>query len=127
MLGRSALAPLLPTRAVARGLLVAALTLSAGTTAAQPVKVGELLAVCERGIAAGNVGVDAAACDWLAVPCECKSGRSADGLPRWCLPDSASVDAAMLAVVGALRRYPDRDADAEPVVADILSRLYPCD
>jgi hypothetical protein len=88
--------------------------------------VAELLAVCEGGRAAGNRGVDAAICEWYAVPCDCKPARTDADAQRWCLPQSESLDSAMLRVVGELRRVPDRAAAAEQVVPGILSRLYPC-
>ena len=44
--------------------------------------VEELLAVCERGRAAGGVGVDAAMCEWYAVPCDC-TGKAPDVGQRW--------------------------------------------
>jgi hypothetical protein len=89
--------------------------------------VGELRTVCARAIAAGNQGVDAAMCEWYAVPCDCKLTRPDVGWPRWCMPASVSVDQAMLAVTARLSDAPDPGADAGPVVAEILSRLYPCD
>jgi len=96
------------------------------TAPADSPSVAQLLAACERGLAAGNVGVDAAFCEWYAVPCDCKV-TGTDEPPRWCLPSSESIDTAMRRVVTALRAYPSPDDDAEPVVARILSGLYPCD
>jgi hypothetical protein len=88
--------------------------------------VRQVLAACERGLAAGNVGVDAAMCEWYAVPCDCKV-TGTDEPPRWCLPSSESIDTTMRRVVAALQAYPSPDHDAEPAVAGILARLYPCD
>ena len=97
-----------------------------GSALASP-SVAELLAVCERGSAAGNTGVDAAICEWYAVPCDCKQARADADAEHWCLPETESVDSAMLRVVGELRRVPDRAAAAEQVVPGIMSRLYPCE
>jgi hypothetical protein len=88
--------------------------------------VAALLAACERGLAAGNTGTDAALCEWYAVPCDCKLTRDA-GLARWCMPLDEPVERAMRRVVARLRTYPDPAADAPVVVAGILSRLYPCE
>ena len=93
--------------------------------AASP-SVNQLLAACERGLAAGNVGVDAAICEWYAVPCDCKVTDTEEP-PRWCLPSSESIDTTMRRVVAALRAYPSPDDDAEAAVAGIFSGLYPCE
>jgi hypothetical protein len=96
----------------------------AGIDAAGPTVV-ELLAACERGRAAGDVGVDAALCEWYAVPCDC-SGKVVDAGPRWCMPDDESIDAALPKVLAALRAEPRRQAPAADVVPEIMARLYPC-
>jgi len=88
--------------------------------------VGELLAACERGLAQGNIGVDSALCEWYAVPCDCKLSRPNADLEPWCMPATESMDSAMLAVIGELKRAPDRSLPAEQVVPGLLSRLYPC-
>jgi ribosomal protein S12 methylthiotransferase accessory factor YcaO len=88
--------------------------------------VAALLAACERGLAARNTGVDAALCEWYAVPCDCKLTRDAD-LPRWCMPADEPIERAMRRVVAGLRAHPEPGAAAEPAVAGILARLYPCD
>jgi hypothetical protein len=87
--------------------------------------VAELLAACERGRAAGDRGVDAALCEWYAVPCDCKGKAPATG-PRWCLPAAESIDAALPKVLAALRAAPHQQAPALAVVPDIMARLYPC-
>jgi hypothetical protein len=86
--------------------------------------VGEVLAVCARAQAQGNAGVDAAACDWYAMPCDCKAARR--GQTRWCVPVDETAERTLERVVAALGRLPDRSAPAEPAVAAILARLYPC-
>ncbi|MGB5734857.1 MAG: Rap1a/Tai family immunity protein [Thiohalocapsa sp.] len=88
--------------------------------------VGALLAACERGLAQDNTGVDAAMCEWYAVPCDCKLTRPGSVLEPWCMPASESIDHAMRAVVGQLRREPDQELPAEQAVPAILGRLYPC-
>jgi hypothetical protein len=127
--GSSLPCPVLPA---VLGLLVLLLPMPA---AAQPgaaadadggPTVGRLLAACERGLAAGNTGTDAALCEWYAVPCDCKLTRDA-GLPRWCMPLDEPVERAMRRVVAQLRTHSDPAADAPAVVAGILSRPYPCE
>jgi hypothetical protein len=98
------------------------LLVSAPSGAAAGPSVAELLTVCDRAFAGGYVGVDAAACEWYAAPCPCR----AQARPRWCLPASEDVDEAVRKVVAALRRYPDPAADVEPVVQEMLTRIYPC-
>ena len=74
--------------------------------AAPPVvpTVAELLAACERGYAQGNKGVDAAACEWFANPCGCKSGAAGREGPRWCIPAAEPPDVTVRKVVDELRR-----------------------
>lgn len=98
---------------------------------AQSVRVGDLLALCARADAAAGVGVDAAFCDWYALPCDCKLMRPEAGVepngPRWCLPDAASaLDAARAQVLAELEQLGTPTRSAEPAVAEILARLYPC-
>ncbi|WP_295880184.1 Rap1a/Tai family immunity protein [uncultured Thiohalocapsa sp.] len=87
--------------------------------------MAELLAACERGRAAGDRGVDAALCEWYAVPCDCKGRAPATG-PRWCVPAAESIDAALPKVLAALRAAPQQQAPALEVVPGIMARLYPC-
>jgi hypothetical protein len=87
--------------------------------------VAELLAACERGRAAGDVGVDAALCEWYAVPCDC-AGKAPQTGPRWCMPEDEPIDAALPKVLAALRAEPRRQAPAADVVPGIMARLYPC-
>ena len=108
---------------VPSALLILSIT---STSAFAGPSVGDLLAACERGLAQGNTGVDSALCEWYAVPCECKLTRPNADLEPWCMPETESIDAAMLAVIGELRRKPDRSLPAEQVVPGILGRLYPC-
>ncbi|MGB5830670.1 MAG: Rap1a/Tai family immunity protein [Thiohalocapsa sp.] len=100
--------------------------------------LGDLLAACERGLARNNTGVDAAMCEWYAVPCDCKLTRAGVNpgvvpdtdpgrdMEPWCIPATEAIDDAMLVVVGELRRQPDLTLSAEKVVPRILARLYPC-
>ncbi len=116
----------LAVHCLATGLVVCTALVAApvGAAGAGPT-VAELLAVCERGQAAGGVGVDAALCEWYALPCDC-SGKAPDVGPRWCLPDAASPDTALAQVLVALRTEPRQQAAADAVVPDIMVRLYPC-
>jgi hypothetical protein len=86
--------------------------------------VGDLLSVCDRALARGNTGKDAAACEWYAAPCACKY-RGPDA-PRWCVPDSESIDGTVRKVIAQLRRYPDKGASTDRVVPEMLSDIYPC-
>jgi hypothetical protein len=87
--------------------------------------VAELLAVCERGRAAGDVGVDAAMCEWYAVPCDC-AGKAPDTGPRWCMPEAETIDLALPKVLSALRAVPHQQTAAAEVVPSVMARLYPC-
>lgn len=120
-----------PSRARHAALLLLAVAwlpalASASTASARAgPTVGELLAVCERGRTAGGVGVDAAMCEWYAVPCDC-AGKAPEEGPRWCMPTDESVTAALAKVVAALRRAPDPQAAVAEVVPTVMARLYPC-
>jgi len=105
--------------------LIGLLSQPAAAAPAGP-SVAALVAACERGLANGNTGVDAAMCEWYAVPCDCKLTARDWELERWCMPPDESVDDAMVKVLAELRRQPDQAAAAERVVPGILSRLYPC-
>jgi hypothetical protein len=85
--------------------------------------VAQLLAACARGQSAGAAGVDVALCEWYAVPCDC-SAKSAG--PRWCMPQTESIDAALPRVLLALRAEPRQSASAALVVPNIMAALYPC-
>jgi hypothetical protein len=109
--------------------ILALLSLTGPLTAAAPPvtpTVAELLAVCERGYAQGNQGVDAAACEWFANPCGCRPGAAGREGQHWCIPAGESPDATVRKVVAQLRRQPDPAAPVDRVVPDILARLYPC-
>jgi hypothetical protein len=116
----------------AAGLAAAGLLMShAAANAEGGPSVGELLAVCERAAAAGHRGVDAATCEWFAVPCDCKLLRGEDDAVRWCMPAQEGIDTATLKVVAALRRALARDAslaaaDTRSLVPGIMAGLYPC-
>ena len=88
--------------------------------------VAELLATCASGDANGNKGVDAAACEWFAVPCGCKPGQVGTDRYRWCIPAAEPTVTTRLKVLAELRRVPDRAVPIDQVVPVILARLYPC-
>lgn len=115
---------------LAASLMAPATGLGQPEAAAEPLRdrpsVKQLLLTCERALAAGNVGVDAAICEWYAVPCDCSLTQVQDEPPR-CVPPSLSIEATMRRVVLALRSYPDPETPAEVAVAEILARLYPCE
>lgn len=110
--------------------MIAALTwltlLGPGHAAADGPSVAELLLVCERAFAHGNRGLDAAACEWYAVPCGCSSRVADTEAPRWCIPASEAIEDTIRKVVAELRHYPDPTAKVDPVVPEILARVYPC-
>jgi hypothetical protein len=106
-------------------LLCAASPLGAGEPGGAQAgpTVAQLLAACARGQSAGDAGVDAALCEWYAVPCDC-SAKSAG--PRWCMPENESIDAALPRVLAALRTEPRQSAPAVLVVPEVMAGLYPC-
>lgn len=95
-----------------------------GAVAGGGASVGEVIAVCERARAQGNVGVDAAACEWYAAPCDCSLLN--DTPVTWCVPTTEPTERVIQRVVAALRRHPNPAAAAAPVVAGVLAELYPC-
>lgn len=104
---------------------------SAGLRAEGGPSVADLLTVCERARAQGDTGVDAATCEWFAVPCDCKPPRDDDDRARWCMPAEESVDAAVLKVIEALRDAAEHDAallsaDVHRAVPPVMAALYPC-
>jgi hypothetical protein len=105
-------------------VLVSLVMLGAGQVAGAGPSVAELLSVCDRAFAWGNTGKDAAACEWYAVPCACKF-RGPDA-PRWCVPESESIENTVRKVLVELRRHPDPRAATDRVVPQILGRIYPC-
>ncbi len=112
-------------RLAALALLVLPLSLPAAEPGESGPTVAQLLAACARGHAAGDVGVDAALCEWYAVPCDCAGKRPA-GEPRWCMPDDEPIGAALPKVLAALRQEPRQSAPAALVVPGVMARLYPC-
>lgn len=86
--------------------------------------VAELVSTCDRAFARGNRGRESAACEWYAAPCACKF-RDPDE-PRWCVPESESIDATVKKVVAELRHYADKKAPTNRVVPEILATIYPC-
>ncbi len=96
---------------------------------AEELSIDALIALCERGDADAGVGVDAAFCDWYALPCDCKLGQPGQQ-PRWCLPDAelepGAYDDARKRVLDELEQLPRRGQAATDAVAQILARLYPC-
>jgi len=97
-----------------------------GAILAAGPSVATLVATCDRGLARGNTGVDAAACEWFAVPCGCKIRHAGADITPWCIPKSEAIDQTVRKVVAELRRYPDPTAGADSVVPATLARLYPC-
>jgi hypothetical protein len=108
------------TAAIYLALLSPSMILAAGPS------VAKLLATCDRAFSQGNTGVDAAACEWFAVPCACKSRYASEDTPGWCIPQSETIEQTVRKVVAELRRYPDPTAGVNPVVPAILTKLYPC-
>lgn len=107
--------------------LLALMLAYAPPSGAQSPTVSELLEVCERGRSQGWLGVDAAFCDWFALPCDCKLGGR-DEPPRWCLPaGDDALDTARARVLAELRRLDGAAMPAEAAVARLLPRLYPCE
>ena len=98
---------------------------AAAQSAAGEPTVAQLLKVCARGRAAGDVGVDAALCEWYAVPCDCAAKR-ADAPQRWCMPEDEPIGMALPKVLAALRKEPRQSAPAAAVVPEVMARLYPC-
>ncbi len=124
--------PLLPRAAPRRGkrapraLLVVLALLGSGAALGDGPSVGELVTVCERALAQGNRGLDAAMCEWFAAPCACKVSRSDQSAEPWCVPEGESIDNTVAKVVRELREYPDRSATVDRVVPALLAELYPC-
>ena len=88
--------------------------------------VGELLAVCERASVNGNVGVDAAACEWYVAPCDCKVRTPATEGLHWCVPESEPIKSTVTKVVAELKLSADHASPADVAVARAMARLYPC-
>lgn len=109
-----------------RALLLSIALLAVGNAAAREPSVADLVSVCDRALAQGNKGLDAAMCEWFAAPCECKVGRSDGSAARWCVPDGESIDGTVEKVLVRLRRYPDQSAEAAAVVPGLLAEIYPC-
>jgi hypothetical protein len=97
-----------------------------GAILAAGPSVATLVATCDRGLARGNTGVDAAACEWFAVPCACKSRSASGDTPAWCIPKSEAIEQTVRKVVAELRRYPDPSSGADFAVPAMLTKLYPC-
>ena len=86
--------------------------------------VGQLLRTCELGRAPRNA-VDAAACEWFAVPCGCKPGTRGSEAGNWCIPEGEPLPVTVERVLDALADA-DPSAPAPATVAALLPRLYPC-
>ncbi len=106
--------------------MAGALLALAPSPAAAEATVGEVIAACQRAAAADGQGVDAAYCDWYALPCACKIAPEAVEAPRWCYPQPLDEAAALAAVLAELTAVPG-SVPAASAVPQILSRLYPCD
>lgn len=92
--------------------------------AAAGPSVAELLSVCERASAQGDKGREAAACEWYAAPCPCKFRDPNE--PRWCVPESETIDGTVRKVVARLGDHADKDASTDQAVPEILAEIYPC-
>jgi hypothetical protein len=114
------------SRVWALAALIAAAPIPAAAAKATEPTVARLVATCDRAQTQGNRGPEAAACEWLAVPCGCKLDRSSRTSEPWCIPPGEAVEEQVRKVVAELRRHPDRGAPAGPAVAETLARLYPC-
>ncbi|MBT8447231.1 MAG: hypothetical protein KJO38_08795 [Gammaproteobacteria bacterium] len=88
--------------------------------------VTEVLQACARSAAGEGQGIDAAFCEWHALPCACKVAVNPAESPRWCYPDPMDHAEMLAEVVAELASVPG-DAPAETAVPPILARLYPCD
>jgi hypothetical protein len=116
-----------PWQRLFRAAALCTLTLAAGpVAAADGPTVAKLLAVCDKGFAQGNTGLDAATCEWYAAPCACRPAHRNAVAQKWCVPATETIDNTIRKVVAELRQYPEKAADANAVVAQILTQLYPC-
>jgi hypothetical protein len=120
--------PRLRSQRFFRAVAFSTFTLAAAgpVRAAEGPTVAKLLAVCDKGFAQGNTGLDAAMCEWYAAPCACRSKHGNAAGPKWCVPATETIDNTVRKVVAELRRYPEDGADANAAVARILTQLYPC-
>ncbi|MGD9604047.1 MAG: hypothetical protein AB7O21_19910 [Gammaproteobacteria bacterium] len=100
------------------------LALWAGTAAGgEETRVAQVIATCERALAAGYAGLDAAACDWFVRPC---GVCGVDASPAWCVPAEISAEALAATLVAELRRVADPAVSARPRIEAILRARYPC-
>lgn len=102
-------------------VMLAAFPLSAAADATAT----DVLRACARAAAGEGQGIDAAFCEWYALPCACKISPEAPEPPRWCYPQPMDHAAVLGAVLAELAAVPGR-APAGTAVPRILARLYPC-
>lgn len=107
-------------------ILSLALAASPMVGCAAAPSVAQVLEVCARAAASGHQGVDTATCEWYAIPCACKVGRSDPEADRWCIPTGESTARTVRKVVAELRLVPDQQTPIDAVTPDILARLYSC-
>lgn len=106
-----------------RALCALAAVVAAAPAAAAPT-AGELRATCERALADGYTGEDAAMCDWYVAPCGV-CGKEGPPDPEWCVPDGVVAAEVASQVVAELKGGDDTRAAPE-VVKEILRRRFPC-
>jgi hypothetical protein len=87
----------------------------------------EVVAVCERALARGFQGIDAAMCAWYTAPCECKiETASRPETEQWCLAPDMPEERMVRDVLARLRAHPSLNAPVDTLVPGILADLYPC-
>lgn len=106
-------------------LWLALLVLPARLLWAAP-SAADLLAACEDSLQNGFKDERGMLCVWYVTPCACDAAIK-PGLPRVCLPSSATPEALATEVVRALRQRPElASMSAEAAAATILAPRYPC-
>jgi len=107
-----------------RGTIASLLALWAvAATAGDEARVAQVLATCERALAAGYDDLDAAACDWFVRPCGV-CGVAAT--PTWCPPAGVAWKTLAETVVAELRDLAAPAIPAGPRIEAILRARYPC-
>jgi len=110
-----------PRAATVLGLAVLALV---GSGARAAPTAGELVATCEKALAAGYRGEAAVMCDWYVAPCGV-CGPQGPPPKEWCVPAGMRDDELASLVVTELRTL-DQAAPAPAAVKEILRRRLPC-
>ncbi|MCP5146297.1 MAG: hypothetical protein H6978_15920 [Gammaproteobacteria bacterium] len=110
-------------------LLVTMSLLVAGgrMASAQSPSISQVVSVCESALAADFTGLDAAMCEWYAVPCDCKIDLADSDAPRACIPPGQEVATTASQVVAQLRRMDRPEAAIDSVIPRLLAQMYPCD